>query len=495
MAERRQGVHPEADRASDPTVLLIDPNADRQAEIVRLVQDCAARATTAPAPGSSAAILGDETIVCALVAADRAVVDRPGFATTVREFRQAEIPVLCYADGAATWPLALRCELLMWGVHPLLDSAGPGFLPNLGRALTVRLSRSIRSRAEHLSIQEMIGSVGIVARSTPMLRMLHLVERLSHLSDIPVLILGETGTGKEMIARVLHNLDPRRRNSPMVAVNCAALPKSLAEAELFGHSRGAFSGADRHRMGLIRAANGGVLLLDEIGDLDLGLQTKLLRVLQEGRVLPLGEDQELPIDVRVLAATHQDLPAMVHAGLFREDLLHRISIMPIRVPPLRERKEDVAPLVDAFLAKYCGLRSVGPPTATFEFIDALGRVELPGNVRQLENIVRRALAEADHDEPLGLADLPAEVWEELAHAPATTATTDALKPNTRIDDSRERDLNLARTIESCERSTVEAALMRANGSQAAAARILGISYRGIYNKIRKYGLSGSPKAR
>lgn len=464
----------------NPTVLLLDPSTSRRKVLCELVEQMQARSIVAADDYEATELASEGCIDCAVLAVDDKAIDDVKLEAAVHALRRADVPVAAYADGASTWSIARRCKVLLWGVSPLLDTRTHSFQSKLSTTLRRMLGRSRRGLDAPGSPGRTMADLGIVGRCKAMLRVFRLVERIAELGELPVLILGETGTGKEVIARAIHSLDSRRRRSPMVAVNCGALPASLAEAELFGHARGAFSGANQSRSGLVRAADGGVLLLDEIGELDLALQTRLLRFLQEGTVRPVGGDQEEKVDVRVLAATHQDLGAMVKAGSFREDLYYRLSVVPLCVPPLRERRPDIAPLVDTFLAKHSALRRDGPAAVTPDFVQALEHISLPGNVRQLENILRRSLAEADHDDPLGLADLPEEVWEELAggrRSPPYFACAD------------EENLNLARRVESCERSTVQAALRKTNGSRTEAARVLGISCRGVYNKIQKYGLA------
>ena len=194
--------------------------------------------------------------------------------------------------------------------------------------------------------------LGSVGESQAMMAVFHTVLRVSPLSDMPVLITGETGTGKELLAHAIHQLDPKRCHGPFIALNCSALSPGLAESELFGHRRGAFTGADRERKGLIRAAEGGVLFLDEIGELDDALQAKLLRVLQENRVLGIGDDQEVAVNVRIIAATNRNLDAMVQQRTFRADLFHRLNVLAIHIPPLRERPADLKPLIEHFLEKH-----------------------------------------------------------------------------------------------------------------------------------------------
>jgi transcriptional regulator with PAS, ATPase and Fis domain len=330
--------------------------------------------------------------------------------------------------------------------------------------------------------------------------------RVSPLSDLPILLMGETGTGKELLARAIHQLDPKRRNAPCVALNCGAISPGLAESELFGHRRGAFSGADRDRKGLIRSAEGGILFLDEIGELDDALQAKLLRVLQEHRVLGVGEDQELPVDVRVIAATHRDLDEMVQQRKFRADLFHRLNVLSIHIPPLRDRPADIKPLIEHFLKKYRSLRpatylAVGP-----DFVEALTQAALPGNARQLENLVRRALVHNDDDAGLSLNDLPQELWQQLAEQEKSRVAQPeiaSIRQDTQespLNTSREaipsyvvnlldaNDWSLSRSLQHCERLLLEAALQRTHGNQSQTARVLGITPRSVYNKVQKHQL-------
>jgi two-component system response regulator HydG len=271
-------------------------------------------------------------------------------------------------------------------------------------------------------------------------------------------------------------------------LNCAALTPSLAESELFGHHHGAFTGAIRDRRGLIRSAHGGVLFLDEIGDLDIDLQGKLLRVLQENRVLGVGEDREEAISVRVIAATNRDLQQMVGNNRFRADLFYRLNVLNARAPALSERPEDIPLLVAHFLERDRGARM----TASASFIAALSQVDLSGNVRQLENLVRRAVAHAGDDRPLDLEDLPAEVWKELSsRAEAVEASASSARaPEWWPAVLDANGWNLTRSLSACERTILQAALARMHGNQSKTARLLGVTPRSIYTKLRKHRLAG-----
>jgi transcriptional regulator with GAF, ATPase, and Fis domain len=285
-----------------------------------------------------------------------------------------------------------------------------------------------------------------------------------------------------------------------VALNCAALSPDLAEAELFGHRRGAFTGAEYERKGLFRAAEGGVIFLDEIAELRLELQAKLLRVLQENRLLVLGEDRETAINVRLLAATNRDLRERIAQGAFRADLFHRLNVLPIYVPPLRERPEDVEMLVNHFLHKHRELNPSSSLVAAPEFIQGLQSAGLPGNARQVENLVRQAIARKEDDAPLGLTDLPRDLWEELSVRASltnaeekSTARNESLSEVPAADSSvfplrllEQNAWNLSRSVRHFERLLLDLALRRAHGNQSETARLLGITPRSIYNKLRQH---------
>ena len=331
-----------------------------------------------------------------------------------------------------------------------------------------------------------------------MLSVFRTVLRVSNFSDLPVLIAGKTGTGKEVIARAIHDFDLKRSSGYFLAMNCGALNRGVAESELFGHKRGAFTGADRDRLGLFRAANGGVLFLDEIGELSLDLQTKLLRVLQEKRLLPVGDEREININVRVVAATSRDLNEMVRRGEFRDDLYHRLNVISVHVPPLRERPEDIPPLVHHFLRKHNQLvTSLAPVRPSAEFLKALQRARLPGNARQLENIVRRSLLSWEGAGPLELRDLPAEIWEDLAggndSAQAALALVRGGTSDLRayaLEWLARNDWNLSRSLDSMERLLITFALEATQGNKTKTAQRLGITPRSIYNKLHRQRRAG-----
>jgi transcriptional regulator with AAA-type ATPase domain len=314
------------------------------------------------------------------------------------------------------------------------------------------------------------GIPGCVGCSAEMLR---LGQRLAGIarSGVNVLLHGESGTGKEIIARALH-LCSDRASGPFIGQNCAALPETLFESELFGHRAGAFTGAATEKKGLLAAASGGTFFLDEIGDMPLALQIKLLRVMQERQVRRIGELKSVPVDLRFVAATHKDLPAEIREGRFRLDLFYRLKVVSIVIPPLRHRPEDVAPLLAYFLKK-CG-RNIEKTRITEEALSALQRWRWPGNVRELENEAQR-LSALFPDEPVLRA---AHLSPEIRGADAENVEAADLGTLRALDQAAEL----------LERYLIRKAIAACDGRKAAAARRLGLSRQGLYKKIARYGM-------
>jgi two-component system, NtrC family, response regulator HydG len=330
---------------------------------------------------------------------------------------------------------------------------------------TVRLSAENRALRAELALRKLM-----VFDSAAMRRVAELVERVAS-RDITVLISGESGTGKELVARAIVKAS-RRAEAAFVQFNCAALPRELAEAELFGHSRGAFTGAARARVGLFREAAGGTLLLDEIGELDLLTQGKLLRVLQEREVRPVGEDRAVPVDVRILAATNRDLAEAVRQGSFRQDLYYRLHVVALHLPPLRERREDVAPLAQHFAERFALRYGLDRVRLSPELLARLGARSWPGNVRELENTIERLLALSDAPE-IGAEALGDEAAGATELAPAASEP-----PSPGLKDR----------VAVFERGLIAAELERCHGNQSEAARRLGVSRPTLIDKLRKLGL-------
>jgi DNA-binding NtrC family response regulator len=305
----------------------------------------------------------------------------------------------------------------------------------------------------------------LLGQSVPIRRLRELISSLSD-SAASVLVQGETGTGKELVARALH-ANSRFANGPFVALNCAAMPAGLLEAELFGHARGAFTGAKQARTGLLVQANGGTVLLDEISELPLAMQPKLLRALQERTVRPLGENREIPFDCRIIAAANQDLDAEVSAKRFREDLYYRLDVVRLTVPPLRERGDDIPLLARHFLARFAGA-SQRSMTLAASAVDRILTYAWPGNVRELENCIERSVALARHDE-LGVDDLP----EKLRLA--TSLQRDKDTP----------PLGLL-SLPNLERRHTLRALEQLGGNMTRAAKLLGIDRATLYRRLKRY---------
>ncbi|MDC0709780.1 sigma-54 dependent transcriptional regulator [Stigmatella sp. ncwal1] len=323
---------------------------------------------------------------------------------------------------------------------------------------------------------------GILGESEGLRAVLRQVDRLAPVNTT-VLITGESGTGKELIARALHERS-RRAALPFVAVNCGAFPAGLIESELFGHAKGAFTDARTAKRGLFSEADGGTLFLDEIGELPLPAQVKLLRVLQEGEIRPVGESRSETVDVRVIAATLRDLGKLVERGEFREDLYYRLNVVNLRVPPLRERREDILLLARAFLSRFNRELNREPPVQGFtpEAEALMGAYAWPGNVRELENAMERAVLLVDG--PLLLpSSLPERLW---AVASPEGASLPVQQPG--------NDLSLKRAMRELEETYIRAALRRTRGNRTRAAEVLDISHRALLYKIKEYGIDPDAEA-
>ncbi len=339
-------------------------------------------------------------------------------------------------------------------------------------AVVKKAAEHVRLTRENRDLKKQIGQMRearIIGNSQEIRKVVELIEQVGP-SEANVLILGESGTGKELVAQQLHE-QSARSNGPLVKVNCAALPENLLESELFGYVRGAFTGAAQDKPGRFQLAGGGTLFLDEIGELPLTLQAKILRALQERIVEPLGGVTPVSIDVRFIAATNRDLPTMIAEGKFREDLYYRLNVLEIRIPPLRERIEDIPLLVDYLLDKLGRKNNRPVRTVSREFLDALGRHEWRGNVRELENVLERALILCRAD-TLDLRDLPDHL---LVPAPAS-------RPAHHIQPGET-------PLETAERQALEETLRKYAGHRERTAQALGISRRTLQYRLKKYGLT------
>ena len=370
--------------------------------------------------------------------------------------RRNRLPVIAVVDTAEVERAA---ELFASGVQEIVVRDA-----STHASLRARVDELVRRREPSRELQ---AADGIVARSPGMRACLDLV-RKAQASDATVLLLGETGTGKEVIARALHE-GGRRARGPFVAINCAAFPETLLESELFGHDRGAFTGASRARPGHFVAANAGTLFLDEIGETSLGFQVKLLRVLQEGLVRALGAQRETPVDVRIVAATNRELAHEVDCGRFRRDLYFRLNVFPISLPPLRSRTEDIVPLVLQFLAASSQATDLRQVAADGRRL--LETYPWPGNVRELENEVARIVTHAE-----GGAEITARMLSPQLRGISPGLPRDAQSETLREAVSRFESWYLSRSLE------------RYANRRVVTARELGITRECLYKKLRRYGL-------
>lgn len=356
---------------------------------------------------------------------------------------------------------------------------GPGLLEELklavGRALeTLVLQRENfafkRDAASRNSLENFIGS-------SPVIEKLKATIRTVAPTASTVLIYGESGTGKELVARAVHTCSTRA-TEPFVSVNCGAFPETLLESELFGYVKGAFTGASQNKRGLFEVASNGTIFLDEIGEMSLSMQVKLLRVLQERTIRPVGGTQETPVDVRVIAATNRDLREMIANGTFREDLYYRVSVIPIQVPALRERREDVELLANHFLKKYSTAAQKSILRVSQDSLDALKAFDWPGNVRQLENTIERAVAMETGNELR--IDLDADRPRARAAAASSNGHSSPDVPSDGID--------FEKYVAGVERSLIESALQQSGGVQIRAAELLKVSYRSFRHLLKKYDI-------
>jgi DNA-binding NtrC family response regulator len=482
------------------SVLLCDGAHNRRELIRRIIEQAGGIAWIAETGAAPASVISSGCDPVALVGLGGAGQPNPAPLDLIHSLKGAGVSVIAYEDGVKQWPVRAKCLPLVSGATHLLDSSDAGFAGDLRRILEQMFQALAGKYREEQELRREMRRNGMVGESSAFIDAFRAAMRFSALSDLPVLITGESGTGKELLARAIGRMDPKRKDGPFITVNCAAVNPALMESEFFGHRRGAFTGAERDRKGLIRAADGGVLFLDEIGELDAGLQAKLLRVLQENRVLGVGEEREIAVNVRFMAATNRNLEQLVADGKFRADLFHRLRVLLIYVPILRERPADIPSLIEFFVEKHHGLLAGPAARVSRDFLDAVQQLELPGNVRQLENLIRQSLVNHRHQGELDLGDLPVDALRQLSmrslEGPSDGAGAAQPSPPPRPSQPEMNELvkrildnqgwNLSRALRECERQVFQAAMLRTRGNQSQAARLLGITPRCVYNKVRKH---------
>lgn len=365
--------------------------------------------------------------------------------------------------------------------HGAFDFITKPFNPEVVRATVHRACERTSLLRENQLLKSAVGTLQgedtIYGNSIAIKQVREQIARVAP-TEATVLIVGETGTGKELVARAIHR-NSRRSQKPLVAVNCAAFTETLLESELFGHERGAFTGADRARQGLFEAANGGTLFLDEAGEMSAPAQAKLLRVLVDGQVFRIGSTQPRSVNVRVLAATHRNLEERVQQGAFRQDLYYRLAVVPIRIPPLRDRKDDIPGLCEALSARIARDLKIKPKRMSPEALQQIGDYDFPGNIRELRNLLERAHI---------LGSGPDIAADELpVGANSAPVPTEAIPLH---DWVRKLPLNLdlRNTLSDIERNLIERAMEQAKGVQAEAARTLGLSRSDMGYKLSKYAI-------
>lgn len=386
--------------------------------------------------------------------------------------------------------IELCCQAINSGVAAFLEVDDSGFdAEALKRRLDqarVRYELSVTDAAK-LHSGQIFDSTGIVGCSRAMALLLSQAARAADVSDAPVLIYGESGTGKQLLAEMIHRLDPKRSAKSFLSVNCAAIAGSLADSALFGHVRGAYTGATEARAGYFRAAHGGTVFLDEISELSPALQPKLLRFLQEGLVMPVGSDTEYPADVRIIAAANRRIPALIEDGKFRLDLYQRLNVITLDIPPLRERSEDIPLLIDFFVKKYASY--YGRPISRVDkrVYELLTRCTLNGNVRELENTIRRALAIKVSGDELVLGDLPNALIEQHTKPARVTGPLLSMEAvETACNMIASGAMTLPDFIDECEKLVLAHAIVESADSHADLSKRLGLSTRTLYNKRKRY---------
>ena len=333
-------------------------------------------------------------------------------------------------------------------------------------------NRNLKSEISYLKsqLQEKHKLTSIISNSPKMEEVLSIASRAAE-SNASILITGENGTGKEVLAKAVHYIS-QRKEGPFVAVNIPALSENLLESELFGHEKGSFTGADRMRKGRFEIAGGGTIFLDEIGDIPPSMQVKLLRVLQEREIERVGGTEKIPVNVRIISATNRNLEQKINEGTFREDLFYRLNIVTIHIPPLKERKEDIVPLIEFFIKKYSEQNSKSLMEISKEAVDQLLKYNFPGNVRELENIIERAVV-LSRGEYITINDLPMNVKGFKQEVTVETGQSDTMNDK----------------IEALEKSMIYDALAKMNGNQTQAGKLLGITERNLRYKMKKYGIT------
>lgn len=474
-AKKSEAPTAEAQRAAMMRVLLVDNDKNHalamKETLDRVGYPCQV-ATSGPA-GAKAIELHDYDIVIT----DLMMNEVDGMKILALAKQQLPNCQVIMVTGHASVPRAV--EAMQQGAFNFLEK--PLNLNRL-RAVTAKAAEAVELVQSNTELQQRLddkfGFEGIIYASQQMAQVIDRVKRVAE-TDATVLITGETGTGKELIAQAIHQ-NSRRKKKPFVALNCAALSEHLLESELFGHVRGAFTDAAADRVGRFEYAHGGTLFLDEVGDTPMPTQIKLLRVLENGEITRIGENKPVEVNVRVLSATNQDLDTLIEQGSFRRDLYHRLKVVTIHLPPLRERREDIVPLVDHFRKMFCKKHGKTVKGISGDVRKKLFELDWPGNVRQLRNAVESMLA-VDMDGTLDMDDFPLDLMDEAATGSEKTVAA-----------SPEGSSHLVgKSMEEIQQWAIEQTLQLTGGNREETARILGIGARTLYRKLKDFGLRES----
>jgi DNA-binding NtrC family response regulator len=445
-------------------VLLVETDISSQEQCARVLRDCACEVSVANSGAAALALLGSREFHAALVDFRLASLGGSDLPTAARR-EQPGINIILTVEGIGNAPP--HQPLRLHG-YPLLTK--PLKIEELARALETPPQVVPASPPEPGATASVSGPAkfaGMVGVSEKMGKIYRLISKVA-LQRHPVLIMGESGTGKELVARAIHTHGPWC-DQPFVPIDCGALPPTLIESELFGHVKGAFTGAAQSRQGLLAAAGSGSVFLDEIGELPIELQSRLLRTLQEHEIRPLGSNERIRFEARIIAATNQDLEAGTKSGAFRKDLFFRLNVVSIKMPSLRDRKEDIPPLIGHFLERYGNAKSVMQISD-----EALGRLmsyDWPGNVRELENCIQRAVS-LGSGTFVQMQDLPSAMLYHLARK-----------------SSSRQDMG---TLQALEQQAIRQALQATGGDRIRAAKLLGIGKTTIYRKLKEYGIDVDP---
>jgi DNA-binding NtrC family response regulator len=452
------------DRPATASVLIVDDEDTTRSLCQDVVSDAGLRTRTASTTEQALEILDQSPVD--IVITDLRVPQMGGLALLKRireSYPQTSVMVLTQYGTIES-----AVEATKMGAADYITK--PFHIPEL-RSKLDRMVRMFEVDNENRVLRETLrtrpGFAGLIGVSSKMQRVYKLIEKVCQ-HNYPVLILGESGTGKELVARSIH-FSGVRRNKPFVPVDCSALPPNLIESELFGHVKGAFTGATHNRQGLLETAENGTLFLDEIGELPTDMQAKLLRAIQEKEIRPIGGSERLQLAARVIAATNRDLEAMVRQGTFRQDLYFRLNVVQIKLPPLRERKTDIPILISSFLEKQTGERGGREFTFTEAAMSQMLAYDWPGNVRELENTVERATA-LSSGPLLDVADLPTYVQYAMSHR---VPPPDEIVP-----------------LEELEKRAILHAMQEASGDKLQAAKLLKIGKTTLYRKLKQYGAEG-----